>query len=351
MRLHPRLSLISPLAIGIASLFTGCAQTPPAHVVDASPAKRISATETAMSHRTRARMALTEGKPAEAAKHWALADEVEPNNPTTLNGLGLSLALIGETDKAVATLQKGVAIAPTDARLINNLGRTYELQGKPMEARLAFERVLRIEPHHAKAAENLARLNAKRRAEAPVVAAVVLPAAPAAAATPVPPALTAVPVAAAPRMTPSPVEPMESPRARVVGIEVATNRAPVVLVATPSLPQVARTITAPAPAQAGTLVKVELINGNGVAGSAARLKPKLSQDRIQVVRLGNQRPYDVAITRVVYRPGMLAEALAVARQLPAGRELVESQAHEVMQADVRVVLGRDLHAVTGKANG
>lgn len=57
--------------------------------------------------------------------------------------------------------------------------------------------------------------------------------------------------------------------------------------------------------------------------------------------------YDVAHTRIVYRPGKAAEARALAKLLPTSSELQEAAPNQLqaMRADVRVVLGHNLSPV------
>lgn len=97
-----------------------------------------------------------------------------------------------------------------------------------------------------------------------------------------------------------------------------------------------------AAAHAGPAMRLEVRNGNGVEGMARMVGRRLAGPEVRVIRLTNQRPFDVATTVVEFAHGMQAEAcaLAVRYALGAPRE----SADLAPNTDVRLVLGRDIAA-------
>jgi len=85
-------------------------------------------------------------------------------------------------------------------------------------------------------------------------------------------------------------------------------------------------------------VKLEISNGNGVAGAAARLARTLDAEGIKATRLTNLKPFVVSISRIEYQRGqqLLAQALSQRLGLP-----LQVQGDKQAYADMRIVLGRD----------
>jgi hypothetical protein len=102
---------------------------------------------------------------------------------------------------------------------------------------------------------------------------------------------------------------------------------------------------APQVAPAKVSIRLELSNGNGIGGAAARLKEWLTAEGLPVERLTNQRPFDQQHTLIQYRAGHQEAAMRVAQALHATTQLgtVPSTG---LKSDVRVVLGHDLVRTT-----
>lgn len=94
-----------------------------------------------------------------------------------------------------------------------------------------------------------------------------------------------------------------------------------------------------APPAVAPPLRLEISNGNGVTGLAARWALTLRRAGFQVVRLTNIRPFAEAASRIEYRLPQqagaqeLAERVQVAQVTPCQR---------CTSADVRIVLGRDV---------
>jgi len=101
---------------------------------------------------------------------------------------------------------------------------------------------------------------------------------------------------------------------------------------------------APAPVEpSGSIVPVvqlELSNGNGIPGAAARLKRWLAHEGMAVERLTNRRPFVQQQTTIQYRVGQRDAAQRVAEALRMTAHLDDAPVAG-LQPQVRVVLGHD----------
>ena len=87
--------------------------------------------------------------------------------------------------------------------------------------------------------------------------------------------------------------------------------------------------------------RLEVANGNGVPGLARRVAAKLGALGLPRARLGNQKPYTQPLTEIQYRKGYEAAATRVGKHLD-GLARLRPVGQGAGQADVRLVLGRDL---------
>jgi hypothetical protein len=87
------------------------------------------------------------------------------------------------------------------------------------------------------------------------------------------------------------------------------------------------------------IVRLEISNGNGVTGAAARLARSLDGNGVKTVRLTNTRPFTVPLSRIEYQ----REQQAIAQQL--GKRLglpLQKLRGNPAYADMRIVLGHDV---------
>src|SRR5207248_2985120 len=109
-------------------------------------------------------------------------------------------------------------------------------------------------------------------------------------------------------------------------------------------PTVARFLSSTsAGASAPASLSIEVLNGAGVPGLAARTADRLAQAGFTVARVGDA-PRTQAQTTVLAKPSAraTAERLAAAAGLPASR-ISESTA--AMDADIQITLGTDAQAL------
>lgn len=85
-------------------------------------------------------------------------------------------------------------------------------------------------------------------------------------------------------------------------------------------------------------VRLEILNGNGRPGMAGALARSLAGRAVRVTRTGNAPSFQVARTRVQYRPAQAQAARLLARQLgPA----IEVEPADCPNSELRLILGRD----------
>ncbi len=99
------------------------------------------------------------------------------------------------------------------------------------------------------------------------------------------------------------------------------------------------------PATATTDARIEVSNGNGIRGMAARFSKQLARSDYKVVRISNAQRFDYQQTRIYFRTGYLEQALELSRSLPV-RTAVMLNNDVGARSDLLLIVGRDL--ATGK---
>jgi hypothetical protein len=235
---------------------------------------------------------------------------VAPQNPGTSRFMepytdsGIALAVQRRYGEAIRQFQAAVIAAPHAAYAYNNLGYAYLLSGANQQAVEALEEARRLDPGHEKARANLRIAQAK--------------------------------LAAASAITPSPqsVRPAVPPATESVGglslVEVG-----------PQVFELKGPVNYRKAEPATRSFKLEVANGNGVAGLAKRIARRLEGAGVRTARITNQRPFAQARTEVQYREGYAAQAAELAGKLEHPARLVPSE-RLGRDVDVRLVLGKDL---------
>lgn len=322
---------------------------------------------------------------------------VDAQNIEAYNALGVALARSGRLADAETTLRQAVALDPARAHLQSNLGYVLLLAGKPADAVGVLRAAVRQDVNNAAAQANLrdavAQANAVQGATPEPTAQPVVAdaAAPGNAKADVLPAASPVPqdtrLAALEVSVPMPITTVMVPAPVAGAISVAsplqvasvpapltdmaqTSPTPAENAAQVAAVRVIRVISQPTmgslestgevanrPLVRQTLVRhvepelpvvlaqeqairLEVSNGNGVTGMAARVGKWLGEQGIKTATLTNLRPYVQQTTTVQYRSGQEEAAQRVARSLPAPAEAAPAPTRG-LRSDVRVVLGRD----------
>lgn len=324
-------------AAAVALVLAGCAAPEPMMTWRLAPNYRVSSTaaSAAQGYMALARQYEGERRWREARDAWRKAALEAPQNPDILNELGMAEAGQGLYGNAVTALQRAVALAPEQASLLNNLGYALLLDGRSDEAKSVLQAALARRPDHPLARANLSRLDQLAVAAAPVATPAITPA--------VTPTLTA--------LTKEPETARLQTEPNLVPLQVRhANSQPADSGATP-VPRPAAHVQPVQPhpvtlsAWQAAKPRVEIANGNGVTGMAARLGGWMSAHGMaQHSRLSNARPFNTATTVVHYRVGYFAAAQELAERLPSRATLAAAPGGS-LNADVRVVLGHDLRAI------
>ncbi len=370
-----RLRALTLASLAASAVVLGCATIPaPQWRVEPSYRLQDSGAATAQGWLALARVHEGEDRPAQAIAAYRKATLAAPGSADLHNALGVAMARHGEFGQAVVALRRAVALAPERAQLLNNLGYALLLDGRDQESRAIFRLALALDPQHAQAGRNLSYADERlaavpaggSAAVVPAVAVAVSGATPAAAVpvpalvvAPAPAAATAL--AAAPAATP-PMLPSVADAAKhgsaaavvatpataaptPVAISAATTAAVVPAAALPGMPAVLALAQAPAqsPALPASLdgVSVEVVNGNGIAGTAGRMRGWLQERGIGVGRLANLLPYNSQQTQVLYRPGKAEQARSMALRLPVVAHVLPAAAGST-RADLGVLIGHDV---------
>lgn len=316
-----------------ALTLAGCALWPPAappRAYQVAPVYRVDDTPQAVQ------AYLAAGRYFEGSRDWPRAaqsyrkaTERDASSEAAWDGLGRTLASAGRLDEAEAALRQAVALAPKRARAHNNLAYVLLLKDQPAPALAALDEALALDPSHALARANrdeaMTRLAAKRpetaTATATATTATTTTTTAAAIIVSPPPALDTAPI---PALDTAPI-----PATRLPTTELAT------IAAAASLGEALSPPGGCAPPK-----RLEVSNGMGATGMAARVEGWLSQRGLPRARLTNQPAYDVVRTRVDYAAGQAAAARCVALALPAGVTTALSE-RAGLRGDVRLVVGRD----------
>jgi hypothetical protein len=138
---------------------------------------------------------------------------------------------------------------------------------------------------------------------------------------------------------PEPAKPGVEPVKQRVAADTEKPRPAAVVVKAAVAPLApAAPVTPPAPVPESRL---ELSNGNGVTGMAARLRSWLSSQGVKTSRLTNDLPYNQSQTVIQYRHGHEQAAKQIAQALPAATAQTSEHSDLSPRTDVRVLIGRD----------
>lgn len=316
---------------------------------------------------------------AELALHRAVA--IDPQRAHVRSNLGFAMLLAGRLQEALAELKAAVRLDPNNPIAFGNLrdavnrweasraGESNSIAAAP----LPMDRA-RADAAPTKALPTTGAADREAPAEAaslpgknekPALPRPMAQAAPGVAA-PMPitlasvPAPLARPIYVAAPLAATPVPPNWNmhvldaptvaawPQAVAENVQFRQTQAPAEATAVgtavaPAVDKPARVVPAEALAapSAGAPVLVELSNGNGVRGMAARLQQWLqARKEVKATRLTNRPSFSQKHTHVEYGPGQEEAAWRVMRALPLSPRDGPVLRHG-LKADVRVVLGRD----------
>ena len=315
------------LMLACAGLLPACGHLPgPASQAprDAAPQARgeDSAATRAAAYCKLGRRLQALGDPRAALAAYRDALLLDPASSDARNGAAVLHAQLGQLETARGMLQALAQEAPT-ARTYNNLGYVLYLQGDYAQAASVLRQSLQLDNGQQPARANL-DLTIAALARSIVT-------------------VDATAESIAPDLAPAP-----APAAPASRLQLTQSQPNIFTLSWRDAP-VAAHAALPAPvkpvAPVATLPRLEVINGNGETGMAARMRGMLGGMGISVLRLGNQRPYGVQASSIVYRPGHAQAAAALALALGGMPQLQAADDGGIgAGADLRLLLGKDAAA-------
>jgi predicted TPR repeat methyltransferase len=78
-----------------------------------------------------------------------------PDQPESLNFLGVLLHQTGNSDEGAQLIQKAIEVSPDYADAVSNRGNIHRFQGEYSEAEACYRRVLELDPEHGDSLNNL----------------------------------------------------------------------------------------------------------------------------------------------------------------------------------------------------
>ncbi|WLI89213.1 LytR C-terminal domain-containing protein [Massilia sp. R2A-15] len=291
-----------------------------------------------------------------AAQSYQVALRIDAAHVNARNGLATLHAEQGDLASAIALWRQLTAdpatSGPASAYLFSNLGHAYILSGDYPQAVVALERACMLDPLSQRSwrhlGDALARMGQHERAQLVARQADALERhdfgddhAPAKrlAGAPGDNAVGAQDTMAQTEVrqtgagmfelrrtaAPAAIAPVGAPAAAIATVPVAA-------------PALAEAQTAPAQV-APAAARLEIRNGNGVAGMARALAQRMDDAGVRVVRLSNHKGFNVQRTRIEYQAAFRDAATRLAERF-GGAEVQQVPAGGA--ADLRLVIGRDL---------
>ncbi len=239
-----------------------------------------------------------------------------PGSAFLYSNLGYAHLLNGDFQQAIAALERACLLDPLNYRAWRYLGSSLEKIGRTERAELMYKQASALEQHDFKSDYALA----ERKGVAVIDGAVRTgPARDGWAKTEV-------------RQTGSGM--FELRRAALPTLTAAPMP-----VAAPSVEAIEEAQPDEAAGTVEEVAKLEIRNGNGITGMARSLARKIGHPGLRVVRLSNEKSFNVEHTRVEYQ-GAFREAATKLAERFGGATLQEVESCNT--ADMRLVIGRDL---------
>ena len=323
--------------------------------------------ETAEAYYTLGRYYHGQNRPLLAVNAYRRALALDPRHAEAHNAIGAITGEQGQLNEAIGAFKSALDITPAASHILSNLGHALSLAGRHLEAIAVFLRAVQLDPANGKTRLNLAAAVSRNDAvdaEATTQDATreVASDKPTNALTPGlelevglngpqsrVAAETTLGTVAGPVSVPAlelVIESSSSARKRwvQVGASELELRDVDETSATALHPRHDPVESTP---NFGAAYRLEVVNGNGVNGAAARVGEWLERNGAPKARLRNQRPYAQATTVIYFKRGFAPQA----QRLSTGFEGLAAQVEPapLQEADVRILIGRDLLPILARA--
>jgi Flp pilus assembly protein TadD len=266
------------------------------------------------------------------------------------SNLGYAHLLNGDYLRAIAALERACVLDPLNYRAWRHLGSSLDKLGQHERAQLMFKQASTLERHDFKvdyalaqrsggaaidgairsgsgsSADGWAAMEVRRTGSGMFELRRAQPA------PPVPDRPVAAPVPALPEPAAAPLALEEPAAAAETTLAAETVPAPETAPAAETVPVEESAV------EEIEVARLEIRNGNGVKGMARSLARKMGDPGLRVVRLSNEKGFNVEHTRVEYQAAFREAAARLAERFGGTMQEVES----CNTADLRLVIGRDL---------
>ncbi len=293
-----------------------------------------------------------QGKYNEAIEAFKLAIQQSPNATHLYSNMGYAYYLQGQYADAVATLVQATSLDPKNQHALNNLGLAYAKVGQPVDAMQTFSKAALQQNLPITAADNIPTTSVL---EVPVSA--VAPAMP----LPSPAKEIAVEVSADEAVLVLPKDrgiirpaamsvPVIESNTKLVQLEPHVSELQMQQYKPASVPLLDTPALASNSDNALGKLRLEVSNGNGVAGLAGKVSQFLSNQGYVTSHITNQKPFQVRMTQIQYREGYQAEAQLLQASMPEMAELIQRK-NLRNDIGIRVLLGKDIAKRTAYFEG
>jgi hypothetical protein len=281
-----------------------------------------------------------------------------PRHVEAHNGLAVSYSLQGRHELALEHFRKAIELSPAATHLHNNLGYAHLMRGEESDAATAFEAALQLDPENRQARDSLGAVYEKmglhdkaavltlRRSQSAIAldamsTAEMAPAPGNSSATMPPNTIT---VAEEQSMQQDTDTRLVQIAPHVFEFRMAeADRAVAVLTDKNTHETIARRSSGKVGSQDA---RIEVSNGNGMAGMARQVSAFLQQNGFARARLTDRPPFRQVQTEIHYRPGNYVLAGRISQMMPKQARLLESY-NLRSDIQIRVLLGKDVAHETG----
>ncbi len=288
----------------------------------------------------------------EAIEAFKLAIQQSPNATHLYSNMGYAYYLQGQYADAVATLVQATSLDPKNQHALNNLGLAYAKVGQPVDAMQTFSKAALQQNLPITATDNIPTTSVL---EVPVSA--VAPAMP----LPSPAKEIAVEVSADEAVLVLPKDrgiirpaamsvPVIESNTKLVQLEPHVSELQMQQYKPASVPLLDTPALASNSDNALGKLRLEVSNGNGVAGLAGKVSQFLSNQGYVTSHITNQKPFQVRMTQIQYREGYQAEAQLLQASMPEMAELIQRK-NLRNDIGIRVLLGKDIAKRTAYFEG
>ncbi len=282
-----------------------------------------------------------------------------PGHIEAHNRLAVSCSLTGQHELALEYFRKAIELSPAATHLHNNLGYAHLMRGEEGDAATAFEAALQLDPENRQARDNLGAVYEKMglhdkaavltlRRSQPAIAADAMSTAESAAA--LGGSSATMPLSTI-TMTVEGQSMQQDTDMRLVQIaphvfefRMAEADRVVAILTDKNTPETIARSSDEVGSQDD--VRIEVSNGNGMAGMARQVSAFLRQNGFAKARLTDRPPFRQVQTEIHYRPGNYVLAGQISQMMPKKARLLESY-NLRSDIQVRVLLGKDVARETG----